>query len=450
MHILKNIFKAICVLAVIAGLNCLLCYALIPYGSASEVAWSDFRSADEVDTIALGSSLMARGYDPTVVDLRTGNNSCNLSTPAQLPEESFMGLQEALEERPIKTVYFGFEINMVLDDKAPDPGRAFIINKDAGDPVAYAKDMLICYGNPRCLASQESINGLFPWIGNHVQSPEACIENVRMRLDGTSVHDAVEEQDPDWHYHGKGSGGYDGALDFDKGWSRTYANGHKPGEVNPEKLKAIADMAAYCEERGVDFVVVGVPLPLMDILEYGDAYFQKTDEVRQAVEAAGGSYCDFNLAKPQLFENEHSLYYDYQHMNRHGGNRFSTSLAEFLNMRAEGEDTTSLFYTQDEWQEAQKDVDFVKLDASVANRSATIVARAFCGPRVRPEYRFWIQNPDTGEWELVQDWSSNNTCTYDPPAKQLDVTVRVDARPQGSKVEYQHYRIETVSVDSGE
>ncbi len=44
-----------------------------------------------------------------------------------------------------------------------------------------------------------------------------------------------------------------------------------------------------------------------------------------------GLYYDFNLAKPELFENKEPDYHkDFTHMNAAGGHAFSLSMAKFL------------------------------------------------------------------------------------------------------------------------
>ena len=57
--ILKGIGAAIVIVAMIALGISAGTFALAPYGSKSEVIWSEFRQTDDIDTICLGSSLAA-------------------------------------------------------------------------------------------------------------------------------------------------------------------------------------------------------------------------------------------------------------------------------------------------------------------------------------------------------------------------------------------------------
>ena len=85
-------------LIVVAGLaNLGLSLALEPYGTITELIWSQYRALEqgEIDTLCLGSSYAHRSFDPAAIDSTLGSESFNFATPAQSLSCSYDAIEHA-------------------------------------------------------------------------------------------------------------------------------------------------------------------------------------------------------------------------------------------------------------------------------------------------------------------------------------------------------------------
>ncbi len=451
MRIFKVVMKVIAVFALACAVNYSMCLALVPYGTKSEVIFHDYHQMKDLDTVYVGTSMMGRACDPNVIDPILGTNSFNIATPSQYIEESFMGIKTATEEHDIKTVVYGYELGEVLDTNYTTPGRAYVLYKDQGNLGDYLFDAGVGFTYyPENYKGEGSINWMFPWIENHVHGAKMVLKNLKMRFDGTNVYDAAEAQE-DWKYvgtpetPGRGYYSYDEEMDFNSGRTKVYSDLVGRGELNPDKMAMLKQMAIYCQERGVEFIVVGIPEPRMNILDMADQYFTQTEEVRKVVEDNGGTFVDFNLAKPELFKYEDSIFNDYQHFDTAGGDRFSKSYAAWYTMHEAGQNTDDLFYTPEEWLASVDTVELVELNYEISGDFITYTASVIAGPTVTPEYQFFTKDVNN-KWVLAKDWSTDNTFTYTPGPDEKYANVRVNVRPQGTNVKFQRFRSQKVQM----
>lgn len=445
MRIFKKVALAVLALALVFGLNAAATYAFEPYGSKSELMWSDYRSQDFIDAIFVGDSVSVHAFDPHVVDAELGTSSFNMSTPGQTVEESFMALQKACADHEVKTVTYGLEFCNIQGDEFPDPGRAFIRNKNAGDPVAQLKDTFFCLSNERCYKEKNSLNWMFPWVSNHVKwNASDVVENIRMRSEGLTVRQAAEVNQRGWTYYGKGYGNIETRLNFNEGEDKTYADVYKWETFDAEKLQTLAQMCDYCIERGIDFYVVIPPVPVFSVLSCGNNYFDLSRQVEKLVCEHGGECYDLNLAKPELLDSSNGIYYaDYQHLNACGGATVSLAYSKLIKACESGKDVQSLFYSQTEYEQAHRYVDLVKLKATTEDGFVMLDAKAYAGEGTSVEYQFCVKDvADT--WQVVRDWSDDSS--FEMPVDGHGMCeVRVNARKVGSTAEFDRYRVTSVT-----
>ena len=447
MRISKTLLKIAAVLLFATGVNSCITFALEPYGSKSEVMWTDYRQQEELDMVFVGTSLAERAFDPTYIDEELETNSFNMATPGQWIEESYLALQAAVEDHDPDIVVFGFEYCDVQGDKFPDPGRAFLRNKTKGDVLARLNDIAYCLTNERCYTEKGSINWLFPWVSNHVKaSPSAIANNIKMKMDGTSVYEAAAANERGWEYVGKGYGNYEIQFNYNEGPSSIYSDVYGHRNFDEEKLQTLVAMCDYCEERGIDFLVVSPPMPVFNVFEYGNKYFTQSEQLRSLIEEHGGEYYDFNLAKPELLDVTNTGYYaDFQHLNATGGEVTSQAFVQLLEMRKANGDVNALFYTKDEYQQVMNYIDLVLLDASAVEGGVQLQAEALAGMSVVAEYQMCVMDETTGEWVEIRGWSTDPTCLFAPEGSGT-YKFRVNAREVGSSVDFDRYRIAQTTV----
>lgn len=80
-------------------------------------------------------------------------------------------------------------------------------------------------------------------------------------------------------------------------------------------------MLQLCQENGTRLLLISAPKTTLDVVSY-ETYFDDYAYFKQLAAQYGASYYDFNLAKPELFENKEPDYHkDFTHMNAAGGLR---------------------------------------------------------------------------------------------------------------------------------
>lgn len=71
----------------------------------------------------------------------------------------------------------------------------------------------------------------------------------------------------------------------------------------------------------------------------------------------------------------------------------------------------------------------------------TIVAESLQEEGKIAEYEFWIcHNPEVGEWELLQEYSTDYTCLLTKEELEHDIKLRVNCRLQGSEKQWESYK----------
>ncbi|MBO4352831.1 MAG: hypothetical protein J5818_04990 [Eggerthellaceae bacterium] len=449
---MKGLVSAIVIVAVIALGIAAGTFALAPYGSKSEVVWSEFRQTDDIDTICLGSSLAAHAYDPAAVDPICGTASFNMSTPLQETDESYLGLKEAMEHHEIKRVIYGVDYAAFIGEPNLYPARVFENEKWKGDPFTERfSDLAYMLDSPDWLFDERSINWLFPWTEQQASGGgSGILRNIRMRLDGTTLIEAAEINEEDWHYYGRGYGNELLVMDYNDDTQEDFATvaqfSSRP--FSEKKLASLADMAELCAANGIEFIAVVPALPDFSLIGLKDYYYGISEQIRRTVEAHGGSFYDFNVADPSFYQAQEDHFEDYQHYNAAGGAAFSEAFAKLISARESGEDVSGWFTTYDERLADIDHISAVRLFPSHFKGDKPgdrINAKCYTGPNVKVEYRFLAKAADEEEFRVVRDWSPEDAFDFVPehPGRY---TMRVEARQQGSDPECERWSEHVVRI----
>ena len=416
-------------------------FALCPYGSKSQVAWTEYRAQDSIDTLCIGTSLGAQCYDPAIVDEALGCSSFTMCTPVQTPAESYLTLKEALEKHKVTRVFYAVDFAQFWMEYAMYPGRVYLNEKWKGDDVAQRlSDMAYAMPDFSWLLTEKSLNWLFPWTEHRVGFSMVG-ENVAMQLNGTSVIDAaarnMREGDNIWVYYGRGYGNYDNQCNFNSDAQDLYTD-LGIGPLQDENMRYLADLCDLCAENGIELVAFVPPRPDFNVVTLQDYYDEYTAQLKGLIEERGGVYYDFNLARPELFKSQESYFWDWEHCNAEGARVVSAALAKAVQMQHAGADMGALFMTYDEKLASIDAISIVTLKETVGDDGTVeLTAECLTGTNVKPEYQF-LAGPRGGELQVIRDWSPEGTCTFTPPAEGV-YTVRVNARQQGSAAEFEKF-----------
>lgn len=442
----RKVVSAIVIVAIIALGISAGTFVMTPYGSKSQVVWSEFRQTESIDTLCLGSSLIANGYDPAVIDSTFGTASFNMSTPLQETAESYLGLKEAIEHHEIKHVVFGVDYSAFVGEPSLYPARVFENEKWKGDGIGeQISDLSYMLDGTDWLFDERSINWLFPWTEQ--QPASGLLRNVRMRLDGTTLVEAAEANEEHWHYYGRGYGNSDTVVDYNDGDQEDFARvaqfNIKP--FSEKKLQGLADMIELCNEHGIEFVAVAPALPDFSLISLKPYYDKVSEPIRETVEAHGGAFYDFNVADPTFYQPLDSHFQDYQHYNAEGGKAFSEALAKLLAARSAGEDVSSWFTSYDERLASIDHISTVRFQSHQIRGGARIRIICLAGTNVEPEFQILAKRAGKDRFEVVRDWSPETSFDFTPGEKGR-YTILVNAREQGSDLEFERWSKDIVRI----
>ncbi len=441
-RIAKFLLALIVTCLLIAAFNIAATFALEPYGTKSEIAWTEFDAQEEIDTVFVGTSISARSLDPNAFDDHYKTHSYNLSTPNQTLEESFIGLQTAYDRFHVKHAVIALEYTCLQTGLANNPGDAFMTKRASvvSLPDTLKADWWLLV-NKGAAQQSSSLNTPFPWISNHINFTMSELkENVTLKTDGSGMIDAAEALDPGWKYLGKGYGNYESELDYNSSMVSLFGEQEHLDTFtfDQSKIDTLNDMCAYCAKNDIELVIVAAPIPAYNIIAYADSFFDNEQVVRDILANYGIQYYDFTLAKPELFENSHSYFVDNTHLNAVGARAFDTSLMHYIDMLRANEDVSALFYSPEEYLSSIDYIDATTTKAKSTAAGIEITATAYAGPSVSVEYQYWVSY-DSENWELVSDYSPQSTCTF-LPRKHGKISVRACARKAGSNVDYDYFQ----------
>ena len=444
----KIAMKIVGVLLIAALANAALTYALEPYGSKSQVIWNDYAATVEaggtVDTVLVGTSFIHNGINPAALDEALGSSSYNLASPNQTIEESFAALRTAYEDFGVKRAILGISITELHRSSGANPASPYI--RERSQAVGWAETAATIAGQlfqPATLKSSESLNCLFPWVGNHVDpNAGSILGNLRMRLTGMPLADAALVQDPSWPYVGQGYGAHSTTYDPDTGLGFYFTKefiDNDDGALAADRVHTLDAICDYCNERGIELVAVGVPMPANNIEYYGDRYFEQHALVTEALAAKGVPYYDFNLAKPELFAVQPDYFADYAHLNVTGATAFGTMLGGFLSDSAAQADD-ALFYDADGYWASLDGISALLVETETVKGGVQATCTGLTGPAQADdvEYRMMLRG-ENGSWDVVRDWSREGSYLYERTERGT-FDIRVEARLAGSSAEPERYR----------
>ena len=424
-------------------------FAMTPYGQKSQVIWDEFRHQEGLDAVCLGSSLAARAYNPMIVDELCGSSSFNMSTPAQQPAESYIGLREAISTFDIDRVYYGIDYSSFVRETDLYPGRAFENEKWKGDePFEWVSDLDYMLEGSDWLFTEKSINWLFPWTESQAADGlSGFFRNAMMRIDGTTLIEAAEINERGWYYYGRGYGNYTTVFDYNGSTQTDFADmeglGYTP--VYDSQLRHLANMADLCAEHDIEFIAFVPALPDFSLISMGYRYNEISGIIRDTVERHGGTVYDFNLAKTAFYHAEENDFEDYAHYNANGGKRFSEAFAQVLLSSESNDDPSSWFETYEERIESIDHISRIRIQEHPIEHGSRIKVCCYSGPNVKPEYQILAKGDDDAEFQIVRDWSPQSEFDFTPSDQGL-YTIRVNARSQGSSEEFERWCESTVQI----
>lgn len=418
---------------------------ITPPVASSEKMWSQYRAKEEIDTIFTGTSLCYAAINCEAVDSVLGSKSFNMGTASQELLNSYEAIETTIKKHNIKRVILTFSYLNLIEYNNIQAETCFFQERIKGLPLSNRiKESFKFAFNKRNISKPVSINFIFPWIYSHVKfRPSAIISNTKQKLHLTpeslkdlssTINEPVEDV---INYNTIGNEN-----------SKTVYVGLKYnfGKFTGEVFDQLNSIIKLCKDNNIDLMLINPPKPRLDVLCYGDEYFDLNRFVNEYAQQQGFDYYDFNLVKPQLFENKENYYSDFEHMNKEGQKAFSKALAHFILLRENGEDLTKLFYNKDDYLASINTISCIFFD--VENKSSDTVLltpHAYAGKNVNVLYEVLIKQSDEDNFEVYKPYSSENQYEISS-LKKGTYTVRINARTSESSNEYDRYYEQQISI----
>ncbi len=441
MRTSRVILSLVAIVVLFVACNGAVTAALEVYGTSSAVIWQQYAEQDDIDTLIVGTSYSEHALDPTALAAHGVPGCFNLSSPSQTLQDSLLAIQTAYEDHGISRVILNVNSFSAEEDDEVDMGGVFFRQRNARVSATRALSAWLNLAfNKGGIASETSINMLFPWENNHVGlSPSAIMSNLRMRLGGDLIK-AAEVNDPGRVFYPLGYSNKDWVSDYNSDDITSYFPKPADGVWKPPatKVDSLREICAYCADQGIELLVIGVPMPPFAVLDYGDYYYDQQAAIQSVLDEFGLTYYDFSMARPELFKTSHDYYFFISHLNAAGGAAFSESFAKFLGELYGGNNVEKLFFDREGYEQSIDYIDALLIDVSIADGGVLIEGSAQAGTGVVPEYRMSVQD-ESGAYAVVRDYDLESTFTY-VPAKRGTVRVKVETREAGSTADYEYYR----------
>ena len=396
-------------------LNLGFCFLFQPYGSRSELVWSEYRATPNIDTLLVGTSLCEHGLNPIAFDGELGSHSFNMAIPNLSFRESLIAIKTAARERELKRVVAFVGFATMTPEPSFESAVTFTQAKCSGEPPQQAvADMVGLFTHDYYFKRPGSVVGLFPWSFSNVgMSLSAIRTNVYNRLN-RSVVDAARHSpilSDSWHYYGQGFGTYSDILDG----NTKHADKNKEEQTFlSENMKWLRRVCSYCREQGIDLYVVGAPFMPSAVVEFGESYSKQMQGLKDLVTSEGAHYFDLNMVGNDVYEPQLAYYHDdMQHLNYDGSVAASKAAARIIARIEAGEDVSGEFFDyssegQRAWLNAIDHVDSVDYTWKATSNGAIVDAYAITSPSTPVEYRMEALD-NVGKWAEVRGWDANPT-----------------------------------------
>lgn len=419
-----------------------------PYGTYTETRWWLYRQQknENIDTIVMGPSFAMLDVDPNVIDSYLGTSSWTLASQAQSLDASYWGIETAIRDHHISQAILVTGYSTLCTQPYYSTSLTYMQHRMRGESLSQALcDGLEFVGDDNFNTLSRSMSFLCPWAVSHVDYNLGSIrKNLSFRIRYATPLEATEADDAEWQYQGKGFAGYDRHADFTTVDTLAH-DAPASQELRDDNLTSLARVCELCRDQGVQLYVVVAPQPFFETLSR-DNYAQNMERVKDLCTERGAIYCDFNLARAGTYTIDNDRFMDREHLNLNGAKDFSAALADEISKVDVGYDISQDFYSYDHFDEYLASIDVIsaiRSEVSVQDGHVLIKGSAYKGSNVEVEWRFEVQDPATGEWRVVQDYSSTNSCEIATDGNGT-LVVRECARKVGSAEDYQCYVIDRV------
>ena len=437
---------------VLVALDLLLCHLLIPYGSEAEAIWYQYyRLKDEpIDTLICGSSFAMQCIDPELIDETLGSSTCSLATAGQSRASTLIALKDAYEDHHIKRAIVGVSIeSMNKTETRLEYNLAFAHGEMQGRSLGHAADTYLrTLLDHQYFTTTSSLAIMMPWTVWHVgYTPDDVQINLERRRSMTPVE--VQQNFNRQKITERGYAPVPGTKTNNTIAQYAVSAADSEYEVDERVLDEYRSICRYCAQH--DIKLYFVTIPWIDYLlaryERPGGYNLAIKPFVDAMEAEGATFLDCALFKREHYHVGGYEYYNEQHLNREGAQRFTPYLAELIARSERGEDLSDVLHahSMEGWKEYLGTLEGILLStftATPVDGAINLQMKSWTAPDVEVEYAVFRVREEGG-YEQLCDYSTADTFSY-PIEGHGEIKLRINARRAGSKKRCERYCIKRV------
>ena len=373
-----------------------------------------------VDTVFMGSSWTYMGYDCSLYDERTGAVSFNAGTIGQSTIDSYYYLKEIKKNNPIKTVYYNIH---QLKLQTPKSTIHTMVVNDRLSGINRWKHLINAV-NPKDLGN---ISKAYRYREQLWKT--SIINNVKSKMtskyrEGEWINDSDMQKHVKMGFiesHNKiQNSNNENFVLTDKDW--------EIGSILAYNMTYLNKIVELCAEEDIQLILVTPPFTL-GFLQATGHYEDFSRFISSYASEKGLEYLDFNKLVDSPFVDE-ELFTDTSHLNYMGAELFTTLLCDYRNQS----ENVKFYNDFLDREDVYKYCGGVNLNVDIENDTALLSATAANDTDIELLYRFSRYNAQTGGWEVITDYSSDNQ--YRTRRISTNIGYKVECRGKASEKDY--------------
>ena len=290
----------------------------------TRVLMHELYAQKNIDVLFCGASHVSHGINPVVADKKLGLSVFNSGTPNQSLNGTYTILCEAIRLYNLKDVFVELDFATASTtpySKAEPTKSTFLVAHYIKNPKAKL-DFIFSSTSPKYY-----LNSLLP-IGKEKLidlNPASVFAVTKSKLTGEYYEYRYEKNDS--VYAGKGCVLDDDAVFPGTLWSEP-VNPIPVKSINQEWEDKIVKIIKLCKEKNINLAFYQNPSTDFYLTEKGN-YDEYISFIRNFISAYDVPYYDFSLLKPEYLELLDSDFFDDNHLNKYGIEKFTNLFCDF-------------------------------------------------------------------------------------------------------------------------
>lgn len=295
----------------------------------SRLVMYDFYDQEQIDYLFCGASHVSHGVNPQFLSKELNKNCFCLGTSAQKISTTYFLIKEAINKYNPKTILVDLDFGMAIGEPKPffekKPSKdIYIVSSYLRNPLIKTQYLL------SMTAPKYYINSFFP-LGIYKDislDPKVFIENIKSKIITKDYFNYTYKSKDSTYQRGgvilKNSQIEDGSFhSFEENISKI------PESLNIEWQKYVKKIIDLCKQNDINLFFYSAPIPDYFLTVSGD-YDLYHSFVKSFLASYGYVFYDFSLCKPEYLNLKDSDYYDYNHLNKDGIEKFTCIFSDFL------------------------------------------------------------------------------------------------------------------------